>query len=384
MTQNDNTLSPVYFDNSATTRPAPEVIAAMRRALEEEWGNPSSLHSAGLAAEHLVTEAREAVLHALGVKPGEGRLLFTGSGTESNNTAVFGSVFAKSGDRRHVVSTAGEHPSVLRPLERLETLGVRVTYLSTRGGVLDIDELTAALTPDTRLVTLMLVNNETGALYDIAAAFEAVKRYSPKITTHCDATQAFGKIPFTPSSLHADLVTVSAHKIHGPKGVGALYISKETVTNKRLIPFMLGGGQEEGMRAGTENVPGIAGFGAAARLPYSAEAVKAARQRILAHLNADVSVNQPPVFAPHILSLRLPDIKSETMLHYLSSLNIFVSTGSACSSKSLKVSRALTEFGLTPKEADSTLRVSIGDDADEAACLRFCEALDAGVRRFRR
>jgi len=378
----DNTT--IFFDNSATTRPAPEVIEAMKNALEVSWGNPSSLHSAGLDAEHIVRDSRTAVLEALGVKRGEGTLYFTSGGTEANNTAVFGSVYAKGGNSRHVISTGSEHPSIRQPLEKLEAQGVRVTRLSTKGGKLDLDELKAALSPDTRLVTLMLVNNETGALYDIKSAFDIVKRYDPKITTHCDATQAFMKVPFTPMSLGAELVTVSAHKIHGPKGIGALYVSKTVKTNKRLVPFMLGGEQEEGMRAGTENVPGIAGFGAAVKLPYDLKAVEAARELIVSSLPGRAAVNLPEKYVPHILSIRLPKIKSETMLHYLSSVGIFVSTGSACSSKSLKVSKALTEFGLAPEEADSTLRISLGDDTTPEMCRRFAEALEAGINRFAR
>jgi len=378
------TKETIFFDNSATTKPAPEVVEAMRNALEVQWGNPSSLHSSGLDAEHLVSDARNAVLSALGVKRGEGTIYFTSGGTESNNTAIFGTVYAKGGSSRHVISTASEHPSVREPLKRLEADGVKVTRLSTKGGRIDIDELKAALTPDTRLVTLMLVNNETGALYDIKSAFEAVHRYDPKITTHCDATQAFKKVKFTPSSIGADLVTISSHKIHGPKGIGALYVSKAVKTNKRLIPYMLGGEQEDGMRGGTENVPGIAGFGAAAKLPYNEAAVIAAKQYIINNLPERIEVNAPEAAVPHILSIRLPNIKSETMLHYLSSLNIFVSTGSACSSRSLKVSQALTEFGLDPKQADSTLRISLNDDTTEEMCKKLCEALRAGVERFAR
>jgi len=374
----------IFFDNSATTKPVPEVIMAMHNALEVQWGNPSSLHSSGLDAEHLVTDARNAVLSALGVKRGEGTIYFTSGGTESNNTAIFGTVYAKGGTNRHVISTASEHPSVREPLKRLEANGVKVTYLKTTGGKIDPEELKNALTPDTRLVTLMLVNNETGALYDIKTLFDTVHRYDPKITTHCDATQAFKKVKFTPASIGADLVTVSSHKIHGPKGIGALYVSKAVKTNKRLIPFMLGGGQEDGMRGGTENVPGIAGFGAAAKLPYNETAVIEAKERIIAALPERVNVNLPENAVPHILSIRLPDIKSETMLHYLSSEGIFVSTGSACSSRSLKVSAALTEFGLTPKEADSTLRISLGDDTTAEMCGRFTEILKTGVTRFAR
>ncbi len=374
----------IFFDNSATTRPAREVIDAMKGALEVQWGNPSSLHSAGLDAEHLVSSSREAILNALGVKRGDGTVYFTSGGTEANNTAVFGSVYAKGGSSRHVISTASEHPSIREPLAKLEANGVRVTRLKTLGGRLDLDELRAALSPDTRLVTLMLVNNETGAIYDVKAAFDIVKRYNDKITTHCDATQAFGKLSFSPKSLGAELVTVSAHKIHGPKGIGALYVSKAVKTNKRLVPYLLGGEQEDGMRAGTENVPGIAGFAAAVKLPYNVDAVKSARERITSNLPDGVTVNLPENPAPHILSLCLHGIKSETMLHQLSSEGIFVSTGSACSSKSLKVSVALTEFGLTPADADSTIRVSIGDDATDEMCDVFRDALDRAVKRFRR
>ena len=255
----------IYLDNSATTALCHEAIAAMRQVMEETYGNPSSLHAVGLAAEKIVTAARSDVLAALGVR-GDGRqLIFCGSGSEANNLALIGTYTAKrrrTGAR--VILTAGEHSSTEAAAEYLASLGADVVRLSTKDGALDMDEAAAALTENTVLVSSMLVNNETGALYPVANLFRLAKAKCPDVICHCDAVQGFLKVPLSPRTLGADIVTVSAHKIHGPKGIAALYVSPEILKRRALVPVIHGGQQENGLRAGTENVIGIAGFGAAA------------------------------------------------------------------------------------------------------------------------
>lgn len=389
----------LYLDNSATTPLAPEVRKAMAEAYDEVWGNPSSLHSAGNAAERLLTESRRAVLEAMGIRnlPAVqlNRLIFTGSGTEANNIALFGTAHAKPSCRgMRIVTTPDQHPSVSEPLRRLEAEGFEVVRISVEGGALDMAELEAALDSRTLLLSIMGVNNETGAAYDAAGAFALARRINPEIITHTDAVQSFLKLPdpsgYQPDRLNADLMTVSAHKLNGPKGVGALYISERLLTGKRIAPIMFGGGQEFGFRSGTENVAGAAGFAAACGLPRSPEAAAAARSKIIALLAErapGVAVNQPAAAAPHILSLTLPDVQSETMVHFLSQSDIYVSGGSACSSRSRKVSESLTAFGLSPREAARTIRVSLpvgaGSEAlTDAGCEAFADALAAGLARL--
>lgn len=380
----------IYLDNSATTALCPEAIAAMQTVMEEVYGNPSSLHAAGLAAEKIVTEARTAVLNALGARGDLRQLIFCGSGSEANNLAIVGSYTAKRRQRgARVVITAGEHSSTEAAATYLESLGADVVRLSTKSGAFDFNEIEKALTPDTVLVSAMLVNNETGALYPVADLFRAAKAKCPDAVLHCDAVQGFLKVAFSPKSLGADLVTVSAHKVHGPKGAAALYVSHEILKRRALVPIVRGGQQENGLRAGTENVIGIAGFGAAA----SAGANNFASDRekldtLCAHLLdriqsdaklAEITVNRPTSAVSHIVSLTLPNIKSETMLHYLSGKGIYVSSGSACSSHSQKVSRALSAFGLSDRAADCTLRVSLSNSNTAAEIDTLCDALSDGL-----
>ncbi len=377
----------IYLDNSATTSLSQAAIAAMQEAMGT-FGNPSSLHAVGQAAHALLTRARGQVAGALGVKnPKPGELIFTASGTEANAMAIWGSVHAKA--RRHanrIITTDCEHPSVEETMRRMESDGLEVVRIPTKRGVLDVEAAIHALETPTLLVSMMMVNNETGAVFDVARVFATAKGKDPATVTHTDAVQGFLKIPFTPASIHADLITISGHKIHGPKGVGALYISPDTMKTKRLIPLVPGGGQEFGFRSGTENVIGICGFGAAA-----AEG-GANREAAIAHMStlrnalevrlADmgVQVNRPEVGrAPHIVSLTLPSIKSQTMLNFLSAKGICVSSGSACSSHAQKVSASLSAFGLSAHEADCTLRVSLSETNTEADVEAFCEGLAMGI-----
>ena len=380
-------MSIIYLDNSATTPLCSEAIAAMQEAMGV-FGNPSSLHGVGQEAHTLLTWARGQVATALGIKslkPGE--LIFTSCGTEATALAIYGSVYAKP--RRfanRVITTDCEHPSVEEAMKKLEAEGIEVVRISTKNGVLDVEAAIDALNTPTLLVSMMMVNNETGACFDVARVFAAAKQRDSRTVTHCDAVQGFLKVPFTPASIHADLVTVSAHKIHGPKGVGALYVHPDIVKTKRITAFVTGGGQEFGLRSGTENIIGITGFGAAAKAGFATRVddharMIALRDRLEGKLrDMGVQMNIPAGNrAPHVLNLTLPSIKSQTMLNYLSAQGICVSSGSACSSHGTKVSPSLAAFGLTAHEADCSLRVSFSASNTEEEVDLLCEALEKGI-----
>lgn len=378
----------IYLDNSATTPLCESAVRMMTEAMGT-YGNPSSLHSAGLAAQRLVDEARSSLGIALGVRmPKPGQLIFTASGTEANNLAIRGCVYSKTRRAANkIITTDSEHPSVENTLRKLEDDGFKVVRISTRGGVLDMSALEKELDKDVLMVSMMMVNNETGAEYDVGKVFSMVKARCPEAVTHCDAVQGFMKIKFTPASIHADLVSVSAHKIHGPKGVGALFVSADILKQRKMSPVIFGGGQENGFRSGTENVVGIAGFGAAVREAYmkldsNIAHMSAVREHALLKLSAlEVRLNTPiGNTAPHIVNFTLPNIKSETMLHYLSGEGIFVSSGSACSSHSSTPSRALVAFGLSPADADCSIRVSISEQTTENDIDVLAEHLQTALR----
>ncbi len=375
----------IYLDNSATTPLLPSVKEAMSLAMET-FGNPSSLHSAGLAAEKLVSSAREAILQALGIRNKAGyALLFTSSGSEANNQVLFGAIRAKNFRfTPRVVTTDSEHPSVLEPLAALEKQGVEVVKLSTKNGVISLDEVKNAVNERTVLISVMTVNNETGAKYDLKSIFSLAKRINPTVITHTDCVQGFMKTRFLPETLPLDALSVSAHKIHGPKGVGALLLTKALVTAKRIAPLIYGGGQEGGMRSGTENVIGIAGFGEAARqaglvLPDFEEKTARLREVFLSALPPTVKVNTPKSYLPHIVSITLPRLRSETVLHRLSAEGIFVSSGSACASNKKHANYVLPAFGLTSEEADATLRVSLAYETTEDELLRTAAAITSAI-----
>ena len=382
----------IYLDNSATTPLSQVAESAMRDAMTC-FGNPSSLHMAGQRSKKLLEESRERILTCLGVRQRQGELIFTSCGTEATSTAILGCAFAK--ERREasvILTTDSEHPATLRPLELLEKKGFEVIKISTRGGALDIDEIRGILSDSSKkifLASFMLVNNETGALYRVGEAFKEIKKKYPSAITHCDAVQGFMRVGFTPSALSADLVSVSGHKIHAPKGVGALYISPELIKAKRIVPYLLGGGQEKGMRSGTENIIGISAFAAAA------EDMRQRRNEIEKRLKElygyaaerlselDLRINTPSDSrVDHIINLTLPSIKSETMLHFLSGKGIYVSSGSACSSHSKKTSSALLGFGLSEREADCSIRVSFSEYNTKDDIDALCEALGEGIENL--
>ncbi len=375
----------VYFDHSATTPLSPKVKERMAAAIEC-FGNPSSVHHVGNEAQKTVTQARKEVLFALGVPmkaPADANsLIFCGSGTEANNLAVFGTVRAKNRTRMpKVIVTDSEHPSVLEAVRALEARGeAKVDYLSTRHGALDLNQLQTLLTPDTVLLSIMAVNNETGACYAVKEAFALAKERCPDIVTHSDCVQAFGKIPLCAKTLGADLITLSSHKIHGPKGVGALYVAPHILKEKKLVAHLYGGGQENGLRSGTENTIGIAGFGAACADMQPMTTAAQVRDYLLARLPEGVKANLPTTPAPHILNITLPCIKSETMLNFLSSQQIYVSAGSACASHGKHASYVLRAFGLTDAEADASLRISLSHDSTIEEADAFLSALQKGVQ----
>lgn len=383
---NDNT---VYLDNSATTAPSEGVIDAMTAAARC-YGNPSSVHAAGLESAALLRSCRAEVAAAFGLRRSDDfHIIFTASGSEANNLAIRGTALAKK--RRisnRIITTDSEHPSVANTAASLAAEGFEVVKIATRGGALDMAALERELDGGALMVSLMLVNNETGARYDVERAFRMAHAKNPEIVTHCDAVQGFMRIKFTPASLGADLVSVSAHKIHGPKGVGALCVAPGMIRAKRLAPVIYGGGQEEGFRSGTENLIDIAGFArACTEARENAERDAAHMDELYRHAldvlpAAGVRLNLPTNAAGHIVSLTLPGIRSETMLHFLSEKGIFVSAGSACSSHAHGPSGTLLAFGLSPADADRTLRVSFGSQNTVDDIDRLADALRDGIGRL--
>jgi len=376
----------IYLDNSATTPLCDAAKQAMVEAMER-YGNPSSLHPLGKEAHDTVELSRRRIAATLGIRtaPEAGQITFTASGTEADNLAIFGTAYAK--ERRRggkIITTDSEHPAAENAFAALEKDGFEVVRISTRGGILDFEQYKAALDRRVFLVSMMTVNNETGAFYDIGRAFSMAKAVDPSIVTHTDAVQGYLKCRLSPTALKADLITLSAHKINGPKGVGALYASREALKRRDFVPTVLGGGQENGFRSGTENVIGIAGFGAAAEvgfaslsksLPHLQALRDSAREKLQA---LPVTQNIPTgACAPHILNITLPDIRSETMLHALSADGICVSAGSACSSHSKKVSRALSAFGLSPEAIECSIRISFG----EQNTMKDVDALVASLQK---
>jgi len=398
----------IYFDNSATTPLCDEAKTAMLEAMEI-YGNPSSLHTLGEEAEKCISAAKKTILAALGVrcvtKLDERRLIFTASGTEADNLAITGVAMAKydtaraymaqsngtvqsTGIGKKIITSDSEHPAVLETLKNLEARGFTVIRIGTKNGVPDYDKIAEVADRNTILATFMLVNNETGAVYDIAKIASIVKAANPSAVIHTDCVQGFLKIPFTAKSLGADMITLSSHKINGAKGVGALYVSESVLKARALSPVIFGGGQESGYRSGTENTIGIASFAAATKAGRDRFAEVYAREneireyliRSITEKIPEVRPNLPEHHAPHILSLTLPNIRSETALHYLSQSDIYVSSGSACSSNTGHGSYVLTAYGLLPSEADTTIRVSFGYQNTLAEADIFVEALAGAVK----
>ena len=351
-----------YFDNSATTRVYPAVKDIMIKVMDEDYGNPSSLHMKGVVAERYIKKAAESIAKTLRVKPEE--LIFTSGGTESNNLAIIGTALARKRLGNHIISTQIEHASVHATLDFLKSLGFEVTLVGTNDkGIIDPKEVLDAVREDTILVSCMYVNNEIGAIEPVEEIAAGVKKINPEIYMHVDAIQAYGKIPVYPTKIGADLVSISGHKIHGPKGSGALYVKKGLL----IKPIIYGGGQGNGMRSGTENVPAIAGFGVAAEESFRDFDEKIEHIRDVKNYLIEKMTSLPDVFnnsgdAPHIASFSFVGVRSEVMLHSLEDSNIYTSSGSACSSHKRAASNVLTSIGLSKDRLESTLRFSIGED----------------------
>ena len=378
----------VYLDNSSTTRPYPSVVSTVTRAMEEEYGNPSSLHRLGLEAERLVKDARAAVARSLGAAPGE--IYFTSGGTESDNTAVFSAWESRKRQGKRVITSQVEHPAVLRACERLEQMGAQVVYLPVdRNGALDLDAFREQLSQDTVLVTLMHVNNETGAIMPVAEVARTLRDRGIQAVLHTDAVQSYGKTELDVRSIPAELISLSGHKIHGPKGIGALYVRQGFAPP----PFLYGGGQESGFRSGTENVPAIAGFARAVEEQFADPAarrmkmaeVKSYLKDSLCREISDLSLHTPADSVPSVLNIGFLGCKGEVLLHMLEQADIFVSTGSACSSKK-GGSHVLTAMGLSKDQIEGAIRFSFSEENTTEQMDYVVQVLKkavAGQRRLR-
>ncbi|MFD1427708.1 cysteine desulfurase family protein [Kroppenstedtia sanguinis] len=378
----------VYLDNSATTQPDPEVIRVVADVMKNVYGNPSSLHGWGGKAERLLKQSREATARLLGVSPGS--LVFTSGGTEANNMAIKGVAWQHRNRGRHLITTQVEHAAVLEVCHQLEMSGWKVTRLPVdeSGGVRPQD-VEAAMTEETVLVSVMHTNNEVGTIQPIPEIGRIVSRY-PKAFFHVDAVQAFGKCELRPQEWGVDLMSFSGHKFHGPKGVGALYIRKGVT----LTPLLTGGGQEEGFRSGTQNVPGIVGFAKAAILAeerrreavsrwlrWKREMVEALTSSLDdLRIHGDVSAEGG---APHILSLSFPGLKSEVIVHALEEKGVYVSSKSACSSKGEKPSSVLKAMGVSDEVALGAIRISMGWTTTQKEIHQCIEALTEVIPRLK-
>ena len=365
-------MNSIYLDNSATTRTFDEVTEYMAHIMKDVYGNPSSMHTVGIAAEDEVRKSRERLARIM--KVDTGNILFTSGGTESDNLAIIGAAMANKRAGTHLITTKTEHPAVLEPMRFLEEQGFTVTFLDAGpDGRVNPDELKDALTDETILVSIMNVNNEIGSVNDIKEIGSIIKDYKPSILLHTDAVQSFGKFRISPKSCKVDMMSVSGHKIHGPKGVGILYIADKV----KLHPLMLGGGQQRGLRSGTGNVPGIAGIGLASELIYNDFEEKTDKLYELKRYFIGELIKLPDVFingipqnaftdenmirmtAPHIISASFGQVRAEVLLHTLEAKGIYVSSGSACSSNKPSVSATLQAIGLDRRLLDSTLRFSM-------------------------
>lgn len=369
-------MNEVYLDNSSTTRVCETAAAKVMELMTENYGNPSSLHALGFRAEQALTQARRSVAAALGAK--EEEVFFTSGGTESNNLAIFGAAYARKRMGMHIVTTQIEHPSVANAVRQLEKEGWEVTWLQPdREGHIAPEAVLEAVRPDTTLVSMMAVNNEVGSLQPLDAVRGAIKRAGAPALFHCDCVQGFGKLEVKPAALGIDLMTVSSHKIHGPKGAGALYIRRGV----RVKPRVFGGGQEKDLRPGTEAMPALVGFGAAcAALPEVKAGLAHAtelRGYLLEQIGGlrGITLNSPPDALPYIVNLSIPGLRSEPVLNLLSEMGVYVSSGSACA-KGHK-SPVLTALGLPDTRIDSALRISFS----RFTTPQEIDALVAGIKR---
>ena len=377
-----------YLDNSATTRCSERARDIMVKVLMEDYGNPSSLHTMGMVAEGYIRRAKEQIAKTL--KAEEKEIYFTSGGTESNNLAIIGTALANKRAGNHIITTAIEHASVSAVMAYLEEQGFEITYLKTdHDGLISLEQLQEAVREDTILVSLMMVNNEIGAVEPIEEAAKIVKAKNPKTLLHVDAIQAYGKYRIFPKKLGIDMLSVSGHKIHAPKGTGFLFIKDKT----KVKPLIYGGGQQKGMRSGTENVPGVAALGEAAEEIYEnfeekIDHLYQIKQRFVEGVLKieGVSVNGKTGrdSAPQIVSVSIDGVRSEVMLHTLEDRKIYVSAGSACSSNKPSVSHTLTNIGLKGSLLDSTIRFSFSVHTTEEEIDYALEVMNEVVPKLRR
>ena len=362
----------VYLDNSATTRVFPKVAELMTKIMCEDYGNPSSLHLKGVEAEQYVRYARETIARLL--KVNEKEILFTSGGTESDNLALIGCAMANHRKGRHLITTQIEHPAILKTMQYLETIGYQVTYLPVDSyGRIRLEDLRRAMTPQTILVSIMHTNNEVGSRQPIEEAGALIKRMNPATLFHVDAVQGFGKARIYPKKMNIDLLSVSAHKIHGPKGVGFLYVGEKV----KIQPINHGGGQQQNLRSGTENVPGIAGLAKAAEMMYAhldedVERLYRLKKYFVEGVSRidGVKVNGLPYgsvegTAPHVVSVSFAGVRSEVLLHALEDKGIYVSAGSACSARKPQPSATLKAMGIDKELLSSTIRFSFSIETTE-------------------
>ena len=382
----------IYLDSAATTKPSDEILTFLSDIMADSYANPDSMHALGLDVEKKVENARNIIASSINAKSEE--IIFTSSGTEANNLAIFGAAEALKRRGNKIITTNAEHPSVYVPMRELEKKGFEIIYLSTNNGKIDIDEFKSHLDEKVILISVMLVNNETGSIFDIFEIIKTVENSGlrDKLYIHCDAVQAFCKLPIDLNKLKIDMMSISAHKIHGLKGSGALFLRK----NKRIIPQIYGGGQENNLRSSTLNTPGIFAFGKAVEeavgdfdknkeyienlYDYAVEKIKEKCPKIIFNQRADTDN-----ISKYILSLRLPNIKSEVMLNYLSGQGIYISSGSACSEKrsnSKESKRVLLNYGLDKNSADFTIRVSFSKYNTFEEIDEFVNALSDGIDKL--
>jgi len=369
----------IYLDNSATTKPCIEAVDAMNRALTETWANPSGLYGFGIDAARALREARHKVAAAIGAEPD--RIYFTSGGTEADNWAIFGSVKRFGKKNKHIITTAIEHHAVINCMKDLEAQGYEVTYLQPDPlGRITLDSLKDALRPDTVLVSIMMVNNEVGSVMPIGQMAKLTHRICPDAVFHTDAVQGFLKIPFSAKTLGADLISISSHKVHGPKGAGALYISPKL---RSFPPLLLGGGQENGFRSGTEGTPAIFGFAAACSKCAATYREDISRERQMLEMLIEKLVRLPGIVingahdAPHILSLSIPGVPTQNTINVLQDSGICVSAGSACAKGHR--SHTLTAMGLSPEVMDGSFRVSLCEDPTEAEIDTLVHVIDQEI-----
>ena len=377
-----------YLDNSATTCVYQETADLVCDLMVNHYGNPSAMHQKGVEAEQYIRTAQETLAKILKVK--EKEIFFTSGGTESDNWALVGTAMANKRTGNHIITSAIEHPAVSAPLAFLEEQGFRITRLPVnKEGLVDVNELEEAITPETILVSIMYVNNEIGAVEPIGEIGRRIKAKNPKTYFHVDAIQAFGKYRIYPKRMGIDMLSVSGHKIHGPKGSGFLYIDEKV----KIRPLILGGGQQNGMRSGTDNVPGIAGLGVAAEMVYTdfdkkIQHLYDLKERMAEGLSklGDITINGMPLRegAPHIMSVTFHGVRSEVLLHTLEEFGVYISAGSACSSHKRKPSATLTAMGLSRADVESTVRISFCEENTFEEVDYCLEALGKTIPMLRR